>query len=46
MTQQYTLDVETSSHDNSTIYDKLSTIVEFRNDKEEYEEVLNLNILT
>ena len=46
MTQQYTLDVETLSDDNSTLYDKPSTIIEFSDNKEEYEEVLNLEHIT
>ena len=40
------LDIETSSDNESTIYDKLSTIVEFSDNKEEDEEVLSLEHLT
>ena len=46
MVQQYTLDIEILSDDDSTIYNKPSTIVEFSNNIEEDEEVLNLEHIT
>ena len=40
MALQYTLDIETTSNDDSTIYDKQSTIIEFSDNKNEDKEVI------
>ena len=46
MALQYTLDIETSSKDDSIIYKKLSTTVEFSDNKEIDREALNFEHLT